>query len=377
MMANKIKWFREGSKSDGYIYFKKHDTRKNGVKFDKYFRTEYQTNGRRIAINFGWETQGWSVSKCQEKLKEYKANAKSGQGPISLSEERKIEADRLEAEQAKIIAEQEKIILEEKRNVLFSTFFNDTYLPNSKTEKKRESWRKESEHFKNWLNPELGHIPIRKITDFNLKKVKKNLLDDGKAPRTIQYCFATFRQVWNYARSSDIVNEDCPTRKVKLPKVENKRMRFLSHEESETLLSALRAKSQQVHDMTLLSLHLGLRAGELYSLTWGVIDFENGSALIRDAKGSPRHVYFTDAVKAVLDILYDGQGASDFVFKDRNGNQLAKISNTFFRTVDELGLNNNVTDSRNKVLFHTCRHTFASWHVQNGTDLYMVKELLG
>ena len=46
----KNRWYREGSKADGWIYFKKHPTRKNGVKFDKYFRTEYQTKGRRIAI---------------------------------------------------------------------------------------------------------------------------------------------------------------------------------------------------------------------------------------------------------------------------------------------------------------------------------------
>ena len=45
----------------------------------------------------------------------------------------------------------------------------------SKTNKKPESWRKEKEHFKNWLKEELGHLPIKKISAFNLEKIKKSL----------------------------------------------------------------------------------------------------------------------------------------------------------------------------------------------------------
>jgi site-specific recombinase XerD len=40
-------------------------------------------------------------------------------------------------------------------------------------------------------------------------------------------------------------------------------------------------------------------------------------------------------------------------------------------------LNKGVDDIRLRVTFHTLRHTFASWLVEAGTDLYCVKELMG
>jgi len=39
--------------------------------------------------------------------------------------------------------------------------------------------------------------------------------------------------------------------------------------------------------------------------------------------------------------------------------------------------NKGVTDPRQKITFHTLRHTFASWLAINGTPILTIKELLG
>ncbi len=367
MSPKKIKWEKGRFKG---IRFYKHEYRKHGVKFDRYFSGSYQVQGKRKFMGFGWESEGWTESQVRDKIREYKHNVKTGQRPSTLKEEIALK----EAEEKRLRNEAKK---EAARNVSFKDFFNDVYKPVAKTNKKPESWRKEQEHFNNWLKPEIGHLPIKKITPFNLEKIKGKMLDKRRAPRSIQYVFATFRQIWNYAKVNSIITEESPTKKVKLPKIENKRVRFFSHEEADKILVELKKKSQQIHDMTLLSLHTGVRAGEIFSMTWGVVDLNNGSIQIRDAKGKPRYVYLTEATKKMLKEQQNDQKSTELVFKDRIGKQITSISNSFDRVIEDLGLNEDVTDRRDRVTFHTCRHTFASWHVQNGTDLYTVKELLG
>ncbi len=128
--------------------------------------------------------------------------------------------------------------------------------------------------------------------------------------------------------------------------------------------------------MALLSLHTGMRAGEIFNLKWGDVDLENGIIHIKDPKsGENRIAYITDKIKSIFE--NKTKKPDEYVFKDAKGNRIKKISHTFFRVVDKLGLNEGITDDRDKVVFHTLRHTFASWLAMQGTPIYTIKELMG
>jgi integrase len=303
-------------------------------------------------------------------MAEYRENARAGKSPISLKEERELEARKKADAQAK--AEALK-----RAEITFSEVWGK-YKAQAIADRGEKAIRNEAGYYKNWIKPELAGIPIKDISPFHLEKIKSKMAKKGRAPRTIEQTLAITRQVFNYARRNDLFMGDNPVSKVKIPRTDNRRVRFLSHEEATTLLNKLMEKSKQVHDMALLSLHTGARAGEIFSLTWGCVDLEAGTMLLKDTKNTmSRTAFMTAAVKAMLaGIKPDNAGRDDLVFPGRGGAKMVQISKTFKRSVDDL-FNDGVFDPRERVCFHSLRHTYASWLVMEGVDLYRVKELLG
>jgi integrase len=344
------------------IEARKHPSRKNGVRFDRYFRGRYTVNNKTRTIAFGWESEKWTENKCIIELASLKEAAIRGEGPVSLREKRDIADKQRETKKAE--------------TVTFGQFFEETYWLISKSSKKPGSYNKERQHFRLWISPVIGSLPFQSIKQLQVERIKRNLQKAGRSARTIQYVMATVRQVWNLARGSGFTQEDSPTRKVKIHQPDNRRSRFLTEEESESLLSALRKRSELVYGMALVSLDTGCRFSEVARLRWS--DIESKSLRFKDTKKTggtkSRTVPLTERL---IEFFAFMPRTGSLVFPGQGEKVLTEISSMFRDTVKNLGLNDGITDQRDKVVFHTLRHTYASRLVQSGTDLYVVKELLG
>ena len=368
------KWM--STKYKGVRYYE-HPTRKHGVKFDRYLAIRYQKDGKRIEEGIGWTSERdpednrfWTEEKAALALERLRGAAKHGKSaaPTRIAEKREIEKQRKEEERAEAQRQ-------EKEAITFGAFFENTYLPQAKADKKERSVTREEGLFKVWISPVLGHFSIKDIAPFHLEKLKRDMATAGQSPRSVEYALSVVRQVFNTAKRLGAFEGENPTARVKFPKPDNGRMRFLTREEANALLKILKERSTDVHNMTLLSLHCGLRFGEIASLAWQDVDLERGILTIRDAKAGSRYAFLTEQAAEMLRTRPQGK-PSDYVFQGRKG-KLDQISLTFKRTVDELLLNENIDDPRLKICFHSCRHSYASWMIEQGQDLYTVQKLLG
>ena len=331
----KMEWQRTGKG----LECRNHATRKHGVKFDRYVRGRYKINKKETSVSFGWESE-WVAGEmarrkaagekgpkksfleyCKGELAKFKENARKGSGPTTIKAQRELaEIKKKEEEKARAA--------EEKQALTFGQYFEEMYYPDAAVSKKKNTWKQEGSYYRVWLKPNIGRIRLVDLGVFHMKKVRRAMVKEEKAPRTIQAVLALARQVWNHARNDNKVSGDWPARSVKAPKFDNRRMRFLTHDECESLISKLREVSPQVADMALLSLDTGMRAGEVFSLLWENVNMDAGQIRVVDAKAGNRTAYMTERVKSMLQGLPGGEG---LVFPSKTGGKIGQISKTVER----------------------------------------------
>lgn len=378
---NQLKWHKTGTKG---IRYRQHPTRKHGKKFDIYYAIRYQEKGIRIEEGLGWASEtGITLDKAVAELSKLREAAVKGEGPVRLAEKRTIADNRKAADEA----EQERLL---KESITFGDYMTKTYLPQCKLDKKPRTYVNEEVLYRLHLAGTIGPLPFPKISAFHLERIKKNMAEQKKSDRTIQYVLQLTRQAFNTARQLGIYAGESPTKAVKWPRPDNAKMRYLSITEADTLLVALATKSQNLHDAALLSLHCGLRFGEIAALTWSCINAEAGTLAILNAKTGSRTAYLTERAKKMLQERKKTRedaakkaakemNPDDLIFPKRSGKEgvMEKASRVFADTVKELGLNRGVTDRKQKVTFHTLRHTFATHLYGAEHDLYLVQRSLG
>jgi integrase len=353
----------------GVRYSEHHERKHKGIP-DRCFYIRYRIEGKLKEESIGWSHEGMNALRASLKLAELKINQRTGVGERTLEEKRQKAKEREEAIK-------EKKQKEQRENTSFRQIFEDLYFPQAQEDKDRQSCKREKSLFKKWINPVIGSMPLKDIAPFHLEKIKKRMNDSGLSSRSILYSLAVVRQVLNWSRRNNLFYGDNPVSKVKKPKLDNRRVRFLSRKESAKLLDALKGESREAFEHALLSLHCGLRAGEIFNLTWADINTQAGRIYILDTKTAKnRTTYMTNAVKQMF--LQKKVGKKNaFVFTNSDGRKVKEVSRAYDRIVKKLGFNENVDDRRQKVVFHTLRHTYASWLVQQGEPLFVVKEMLG
>lgn len=401
-------WINSPGK-EGVVY-REHPTRKHGRRPDRYIAIRYRSGqGKRKLEALGWASDGWTFEKAVALLRELKENIRLGRSPQSLKEKRAM------AESARIAAEQTA----------------------ARARVKEISFGELAEHYRLWVRahrissqtsemllddhilPVLGERIAADITAADVDELRhivsikrprtgrnKNTPGACLSAQTVLHILKTVREVFNFALETPApgapgimlfsgTNPAILSRRgrgVQIPKADARRLRILNDGEIGELLAfrGRREEFRELHDMMLLSLDIGPRAGELVHILRESCDPETGAVRIykgsRDntsTKGGTSRLLFAgqlfpEALTMLRQRLRSETG-SPYLFpgpdgkvRDPNG-----LNRAMRRIMEKLGFNRGVDDPRNMIVWHTLRHTFATRMLEAGTDIYTLKELMG
>ncbi len=232
----------------------------------------------------------------------------------------------------------------------------------------------ESGRWVNYIKPVLGHMAIREITRFDYLLLRRHLEDHGLSPQTVYHCLSLLRRVLNKACEWKGEAFSAPSFKNVMPKFDNRRQRYLDNEEARVLFDSIKKVdgTGNWHDISLFAINTGLRRSEIFKLKQSNINFGDNTVRVVDTKSNKNRIIPLNNIaydilvkrKELLESNYSN------IFNDKN-------PRLFRRAVEYSGVNKGVVDLRDKVVFHTFRHTFASWLVQGGVPLALVGQLLG
>ena len=229
--------------------------------------------------------------------------------------------------------------------------------------------------YQKYIAPAFKDKLLQDIVPLDILYFRQMLEKENLSPQTVKHYLAQLRRILNKGKQWEV--HSCNLPYFEMPRFDNKRERFLTKDEVEILLVALNLKSELWCDISKFALHTGLRAGEIFHLRKESINLTTQQVQVFDTKTSFNRAVNLNSVALGVAQKYVSLN-NTFLFPSRVKNKsIQTVSKTFFRTVEACGFNDKIKDRRQRVVFHTLRHTFASWLIQAGEPIIIVSRLLG
>lgn len=341
--------------------------RRHRGKPDLCFTIDYRdAQGKRIRRDIGWASEGITAAFAHQERLRLIAEAKAI---------RRGESSPLTVQQASLILDRawER--------------YRDDWMKAKGKRYDSDQWMYDAH-----VRPVFGRTLLQEISPYALDRFMASLTAQGLSAQTIRHLVGLIRRIMRRMVAWGLYDGPLPFDAISMPRLDNRRERFLQPEEARALLAELHRRSHQTWLMALISLQCGLRFSEIAGIRHMDINLQQGLLYIAESKnGRARHAYLTPEL---IDALRDlpARPANALVFPARDGKKMTNVSDSFSRAVDYLGLNDTgdtfrdangiehpvkITDRRQRIVFHSLRHTYASWLACSGAGQAMIAELLG
>lgn len=220
--------------------------------------------------------------------------------------------------------------------------------------------------FFRWLSKYLDGVYLNDINRALLDRItsirkKEGNVSNGTVNRYMQVVSRVLRRA---ALDWEWIDKAVKVRSLPEPKI---RIRFLTSEEAARLINEL---PPHLEAMVRFSLATGLRKSNVTKLMWSQVNLQDRRAWIHadQAKGK-RAIPVPLSSEAVEVLRKELFKHPTHVFTFR-GKPLTQVNTKAWHAALKRA---GIVDFR----WHDLRHTWASWHVQNGTPIYVLKELGG
>ena len=272
----------------------------------------------------------------------------------------------------------------------------DYWLTTIKGTVKESSFTRYHRNVHSYLNPAIGNLTLSEINSNVICQLKDELLEsggkrgDGLSEKTVSDLLSTLKMILMYAEEQGypVMNAEL----IRNPKKKKREVNVIPGRVVSRLEEILLSSGDRISLGILLTLHTGIRNGELCGLRWGDFDFSSGTIRIsrtveriRDLSPLAEHKTKivitepkTDSSKREIPLpktlclyLRSHSGATDEYLL--TGTDKPSEPHTLYVRYERF-LRRNGFES---YTFHAIRHTFATRGIASGFDAKSLSEILG